>query len=215
MLLSSQIFPMWEWRWWKVIVYSELESVSRAAGLMILQVDGATASWWWQVDLVHGKCIFILRNPVAKRISVICRNDSYLCEKDKTSLWAVCTYCLTEYWRQIDGSFPHFTYYYLLGLPLLLAPPHSLPQPTFSTQNISAELIPALRNLLLEFSVFTFEQKWDNTYFWFSIVALVPLTSSGLLKCEISECVLFYVTFKLQLFVWLQIKFPKIWFWNT
>lgn len=134
-----------------MIVYSELKSVSRAAGLMILQVDGATASWWWQVDLVHGKCIFVLRNPVAKRISVICRNDSYLCEKDKTSLWAVCTHCLTEHWRQIDGSFPYCTYRYLLGLPLLLGPSHpplSLPELAFSTQNISTELNSSLKKFV-------------------------------------------------------------------
>lgn len=165
-----------------MIVYSELESVSRAAGLMILQVDGATASWWWQVDLVHGKCIFILGNPVAKCISVICRNDSYLCEKDKTSLWAVCTHCLTA----LKADRWQLSPLYLLLLTRVAFTVGPLPPPTLSARTFQCSeyehrvKFKPWRNLLLEFSVFTFEEKWDNTHFWFSTLVLVLLTSIGL-----------------------------------
>ena len=62
----------------KMAVRSELESVGRAACFMILQIDGAPTSRWWQINLILGKGVFIFSNPVAQSIRVICGNDSYL-----------------------------------------------------------------------------------------------------------------------------------------
>lgn len=57
----------------------ELQAISGAGGLVVLQVDGAATRRGGQVYLVLGQCVFVFGHPVAECVSVVRRDNRHLC----------------------------------------------------------------------------------------------------------------------------------------
>lgn len=57
----------------------ELQAISGAGSLVILQVDSAATRRRRQVYLVFGQCVFMFGHPVAECVSVVRRDNRHLC----------------------------------------------------------------------------------------------------------------------------------------
>ena len=58
---------------------SKLQPVGGAAGLVVLQVDGAPTGGWRQIDLVLHQGFFVFGHPVAQDVGVVSRDYGHLC----------------------------------------------------------------------------------------------------------------------------------------